>query len=76
MAKKKENKEIEAKSENRYAEFESKFANGTVTRLGFENLVSEFFGDTARTIYTDARQVSVEVDGIRIPQEGHLVICR
>jgi hypothetical protein len=76
MAKKKENKEIEVKSENRHAEFESKFATGSVTRLDFENLVEEFFGDSAKKIYIDSRQVSVEVDGIRIPEEGNLVICR
>lgn len=76
MAKKKENKEIEAKSENRHAEFESKFATGSVTRLDFENLVEEFFGNKATKIYTDARQVAVEVDGIRIPEEGHLIVCR
>jgi len=76
MAKKKEIKEIEIKSENRFAEFEAKFATGRVTRLAFENLVEEFFGDKATKIYTDARQVAVEVDGTRIPEEGHLIICQ
>lgn len=75
MAKKKDIQETEVKSENRHAEFEAKFAFGTVTRLEFENLVEEFFGASATKIYTDARQVAVEVDGKRLPEEGHFVIC-
>lgn len=74
MAKKKENKEIAAKSENRHAEFVAKFANGSATRLDFENLVREFFGDTAKKIYVDNRQVFVEVNGVRIPEEGMIIV--
>lgn len=77
MAKKKETKQQEqVVVENRFAEFEALFASGTITRLKLIELAEEFFGSDAVINFVDARQFSVEVKGNRIPEEGHLIVCK
>lgn len=75
MAKKKEIKQTEVVSEDKFAQFESLFATGAATRLDLTNAVEEFFG-SAKIDFVDSRQFSIEVDGVRIPKEGHLIVSR
>jgi folate-dependent tRNA-U54 methylase TrmFO/GidA len=75
MAKKKEIKQTEVVTEDKFAKFQSLFATGTATRLDLAKAVDEFFG-SAKIDFVDSRQFSIEVDGVRIPKEGHLIVCR